>query len=334
MGVSMAFSALMNSLWQFYLFYGILAGIGMSAFYVPLSAVVARWFVKKQGLALGIFGAGVGIGSFVLSPVAQYVILQYGWRLAYWVLAFLALSTLLTVPSFRSNPEEMHVLPFGQGQMAPCNHSLQSVGGTVKRNLVEAIKTRVFVLMFAAYLLFNVALQVVMVHMVAFATDVGIAEIVAAGALGFIGGTNAVGRIVMGGISDRIGSNTTLLISVAVSAVMIPVLMLAKTGLVLYVFALAFGFAYGGSVASTTRFSSELFGVKAMGQVFGAITLGANIGGAIGAYGAGYIFDITSSYYLAFGLSAATFVLSFIFTALVGYSQRHAQESVRYVSEQ
>jgi MFS family permease len=58
-----------SALWQLYLFYGLIIGIGMSGIWVPLMSTVARWFNKKRSLMTGIVIAGAGIGQLIAPPI-------------------------------------------------------------------------------------------------------------------------------------------------------------------------------------------------------------------------------------------------------------------------
>ncbi|MEE9399392.1 MAG: MFS transporter, partial [Dehalococcoidales bacterium] len=80
-----------NTMWQFYLFYGVIIGTGMSGAYVPLASTVAKWFVRRRGMMTGILVAGSGIAALVGPPVASWLISTYGWRTSYFILGSIAL---------------------------------------------------------------------------------------------------------------------------------------------------------------------------------------------------------------------------------------------------
>ena len=77
-------SSRMQSLWQYYLFYGLLAGMVLSSIgHIAHSIILPKWFLRKRGLAVGIAMAGVGIGIVTLVPLSQLMITRFGWRTAY-----------------------------------------------------------------------------------------------------------------------------------------------------------------------------------------------------------------------------------------------------------
>jgi MFS family permease len=83
LGLGLSLTSQISALWQLYATYGFLMGVGMSVFYSPLLATTSRWFAKRRGLALGIVSAGIGAGTLIMAPLANYLILTHGWRASY-----------------------------------------------------------------------------------------------------------------------------------------------------------------------------------------------------------------------------------------------------------
>jgi MFS family permease len=92
-GLAYLLLANMNSLWQFYLFFGLGAGICVGSTYTPVNATISKWFVEKRALALGIAIMGITVGQMVLSPITAYIITEHGWRTAYLVLSMVVFVT-------------------------------------------------------------------------------------------------------------------------------------------------------------------------------------------------------------------------------------------------
>ena len=82
LGISYLLLAQVNVLWQFHLGFGVLTSVGMAATVSPVMATVARWFVRRRGLMIGIVQAGLGVGGLILSPLTGWLIVNYGWRAA------------------------------------------------------------------------------------------------------------------------------------------------------------------------------------------------------------------------------------------------------------
>ncbi|GAH36150.1 unnamed protein product, partial [marine sediment metagenome] len=81
----------LNTIWQLYLFYGVIVGIGMSGMDVLSLSTIARWFVRRRGMMSGIVKAGAGIGMAIMPPIANWLISSYGWRTSYFIVGIIAL---------------------------------------------------------------------------------------------------------------------------------------------------------------------------------------------------------------------------------------------------
>src|SRR5215212_355181 len=108
-GLALLGCSQLSALWQLYLFFGLLAAVGVTAMgWVSAVALVGRWFSRRMGLAVGIIGAGIGLGTFIGAPPIQFLIETYGWRTAYVVLAVvLALAPQPLALLLRARPEEL-----------------------------------------------------------------------------------------------------------------------------------------------------------------------------------------------------------------------------------
>lgn len=306
-----------HSLWELCLFYGFIGGAGMSGMYVPCISAIARWFVKRRGVVVGLVVAGVGIGTIIMPPLASHLIAVYGWRSTYIILGVVILVTI--VPSaliLRRDPQEMGLSAYGAAETSA------SVGGSAVAergiSLWKALRGWQFWTIFWMYMLVFLSLEVGMIHVVPYATDVGLSAAMAAGIISVMGATSIVGRISMGALSDRIGIRRTLAISFCCQLVMMLFLIWAKSSWSLYLFGVVFGFSYGGWVALFLPLTGEVFGLKYLGTIFGGITVAAGVGSAIGPTAAGYIFDVTDSYTLAFLIGAVVVVLALALNFLPG----------------
>jgi len=96
-GIALLLMSQINSLWQVYLIWGALMGIGFSFCSIPLMAIIPRWFSKKQGIAMGIATAGKGIGGIISPLLAQWLISAYSWRYAFTTLGFVALIIIIPI---------------------------------------------------------------------------------------------------------------------------------------------------------------------------------------------------------------------------------------------
>lgn len=158
----------------------------------------------------------------------------------------------------------------------------------------------------------------VLAHIIPHATDIGLSAGEAAAILSLIGGTRAIGMVLLGSVADRVGRKKTAIFSTLLQALAMVWLIWAKDPWMLYLFAIAYGLANGGLIASITALLGGTFGLNRIGSILGVLDIGWAIGAATGPVIGGLIFDITESYSLAFLLGAAAMVIIALLTALIG----------------
>lgn len=303
-----------SAIWQVYLFYGVLVSIGMSGCWVPLLSTTAKWFIKRRGLASGIAVSGVGVGIIIMPPLANQLISSYGWRTSYIIIGLIVLAgTVISAQFIRRDPSQMGLIAYGADTVKVESPHLQVHGFSLQ----EAIRTRQFWMICVMFLCANFCLQTVIVHLVPYATDIGVSATAAATVLSVIGVVSIGSKIGAGSIADRTGSKRVMIVvSILMSA---SFLWLQSTSelWMLYVFAVVFGLAYGSFVSVQSPMVAEFFGLRAHGAILGPVVFAANIGGAIGSLVAGRIFDISGSYYWAFVLCAILGATSLILSILL-----------------
>lgn len=292
MGLGLILCSRTNSVALFYLGYSVLGGTGLSFIFVPNQATIARWFVKKKGLALGIMFAGGGIGTLIATPLLQNGIDIYGWRTVYF---YLGLSIICipaaAAPLLKKNPGEIGLEPLGQGEEKAYGSAIDNTDQSKDFTLRQALKSSSFWILNIGITLMFMGFFMAQVSMVPHLTDNGIPAVAAALALGIASAFNALGRVLMGAISDTIGTKRAFYISMIVGAIMLFWLSYVRTSYMMYLFVIFFGLANGGSVPQIARMVSELFGVKAMGGILGVSMLITTLGPALGPVlgGASYV---------------------------------------------
>ena len=321
LSVGYALMSLINAPWQLYIFYGIIIGTGGGFGYLPVTSTVSRWFVKRRGMALGITTAGIGIGTLALAPFAQFLISEFDWRASYLIIAGILFVIGLPISRLmRLQPSEKGLLPDGMEGVVEEEHN--NSPSAVDFTLKQAIRTKAFLLLFAMNVFLTFALQMVMVHLKAYATDVDITPMVAATALGLVGGASILGRIAIGIASDKIGRKRSFFIASFLMAVMMLWLLQARQPWQFYLFSVIFGFGYGSWIPLFPAIIADWFGTKFHGTIFGVIMVAPGIGGAIGPLLAGHISDVTGSYDIAIMIGAAVLFI----TAACSFAIKGPQE--------
>jgi len=182
------------------------------------------------------------------------------------------------------------------------------VGGSVQ---APAVRTPHFWLHFAVYLFTGVGSFLVSLHQLAFAIDVGFDKLYAAGVLGIGSFLAIAGTIVTGSLSDYIGRESSAILAYGISIVGV-ICALLITGpdqhWLLWLHACFFGLTWGARGPAITAKTADLFPGGRLGTILGVITIGSGIGSAVGAWAAGWIFDLSGSYRLAFSLSIVAYL--------------------------
>ena len=326
------FSSRVNALWQFYLSYSLLGGMGFSFLFISLSSTIPRWFIEKRGLALGILFAGGGIGGLIISPMLQSLIDSYDWRVAFLVLTGLACGIVLPAALFlKKEPQDMGLLPLGANKAASPpeaegkGRESPGPGGETSvqdYSLGQALKTGSFWIFGVTVVLTLLGVMMAQVNMVPHATDQGVPATTAALALGIAAAFNALGRLVMGAASDKIGTKRSICFCFILGACTLFWLIFVNKPWMMFLFVAPFGFAYGGFVPQIPRVISELYGVKSVGGILGLFTSLTAVGPALGPVLGGAIFDRTGSYDLAFLTGGVGILAGLVLVMLIKLPKR------------
>jgi MFS family permease len=313
LGLGYMLMSQVNALWQFYLFYGVLVGLGMGLYWVPLMAAVLRWFDRGRALAIGVVGSGIGVGQLILPPAATWLISAYGWRLSYLILGSICLGSVILAAQFLGkNPKEKRA-PTPGGQRAVKIEQAEP-GDFSARAAVRSRPFWLFCGMFSSWLF---CLAVIQVHTVIYATGTGMSPASAAKIIAIIGIAGIGGRLILSHLADAIGLKPVLIICLALSSAAFVWLVLAQGGWVLYFFAAIFGIAYGAFEVLHAPVMAQLFGLASFGTIFGIAMAFSSLGSILGPVAAGYIFDTAGSYHPVFLLCIGMSLISFGCAALL-----------------
>lgn len=310
-------SAATQNLWQLYICYGVMTGIGVSAGYGPLVVGVSRWFSASRGLAMGILSTGISVGIMLVPLLSSRLIPTFGWRSSFAILGLVTGAVIIGSTFFlRSDSQSLGQVPRdGEKRGTLKDTSTTNSPAAIHAgdwNLSEALMTRTFWMIFAGYLLWCIGFYMIAVHLAAYGTDIGLSPTAAAMAVSLVGVGGILGKFLMGLLSDRIGPQKVLVINVLLQGVCIFALMGSRNATSLYLFSTLFGFGYGGTGPQLPVVTAIFFGLASIGEIFGVLILSGQIGGAIGPLLAGKIFNVTQSYFLGFltgGISVLTATL-------------------------
>jgi MFS family permease len=304
----------LDAIWQLYLFFGVVFGIGLSSIDVIALTTIARWFVKKRGIVTGIVKVGTGAGQMIIPFLVSILITGYGWRNSCVIIGVAVLVILVAIAQvLRRDPGLMGLSP-DWGAEEPADKPDLASEGLSRR---EALRTWQFWTICAVNLSIVFCLMIVVVHIVPFAQDINVSATRAAGVLSTIGGVSMAGRFMTGLSIDRIGSKIVMIFSFILLIIGLLWLQISKELWMLYLFAMIYGTAHGAFFTAISPMVAEFFGIKAHGALFGIVVFSGTFGGALGPFLAGYIFDITAGYSLAIWICTLMSALGFMLVALL-----------------
>ena len=290
----MSFYFLSASLWHFYVLYLLL---GVSSGNTPAySKVISCWFDHKRGLALGLAMAGIGLGAFIMPPLAQALITGVGWRHAYVLLGLLVIGITIPVVGLflQETPQRMRLLP--DGETVIHTRAAKPSGQEPGLSCQEAWHTGAFWLMVSAFFLQSVGFHGYFIHLVPLLTDRGVSAQSAAlvMSLGAVGGM--LGRVGGGYLLDRCFAPYVAVCFFCGSALGLFILWSGAVGGLAFVAAFLGGLGVGAEFDIIAYMVSRYFGLRAFGEIYGYVFAAFTLGGVIGPPLMGIGFDSTGSY--------------------------------------
>ncbi len=314
--------AAVNSLWQMYVLFFIIGagfnGIGGS---VPLVALIANWFVKRRGLALGIGFAGFPIGAMIITPIVGLIQLHLGWRATFLFAGLVTLVITLPLIIFvlKDKPEQMGLLPDGNVRVDTAKNTkiTKTAISAEKLSLGHYFKTYKLWLICIGFALMVIAEMAVIQHEVSFLTDMGISTVLAASAFGFTAGFSGLGRLASGWLADRIQARYVVILLCILEIIGVLILLQARSMALVWIFVALWGFASGSFFSILPMIINDIYTPSVFNVVFGFIN-GLVYGAmALGVPLAGFIFDATGSYHLVFILAIAFYGIAMVSTYFI-----------------
>ncbi len=257
----------------------------------------------------GMTVAGTAAGTLVSPLIANRLISIYSWRTSFTILsvAVFVLVTGLAQLLIR-NPEKMGLLPYGAETGLEGHKNFNTPG----ISLQEAVRTAQLWLLLVIYVCAGFFVQVVIVHIVIHAAELGISPLNAASVLSIVGVGSLAGRLMGGSVSDRFGNKSTTIAAFILMGFGFTWLLAARHLWMLYLFAILFGLAYGEILCMMSLLPADLFGLRSQGAILGIVVFASTPGGGMGPSAAGAIFDLTGSYQAVFLVCIAAVIIGLV----------------------
>lgn len=304
--LGMILSGYAANTWQLILFYSVFVGLGDTVLYITCVAVVSRWFTKKRAFAIGIITTGVPLSGLITNPLTASLINNFGFRHALIALGGIMLVTLLAAFVMRGYPQDMGLKPYGEEDDDQENESALKNNSNKNKDwtALEAISTPYYWIMYSMYTLAFITFLIIVTQFYNFEIDLKISALAAAGPPAAIGFGSIIGRTLLTSLlAEVLEYRKVLLICLLAQGSSIILLLVfdnADSIWAFYLFGLLFGFFYSACIPIFPTLLAKFFGLKAMGTIYGIFGTSYSIA-AIGApILAGYVFDITGSYFYPF----------------------------------
>ena len=298
LGAALALTGQVTSLAQYYVCFGLLGGAGIAGMLIPSTTIVTRWFVRSRGTAMGVLSAG-GPGSAVaFYPLNAWLIEMLGWRMA--LVSFggiVAAATVLLTLLYREPPPPH--LPAGGAAFT------SSAGARAPREVWTLRRALRSVSLWAAFVMTAlgvIGFQIMATHQVAHAVDQGVPRATVVWLFALAAGCMMAGNVLGGWLSDRVGRGWVFVAGtvLAIVGILCFAQLRGPEDHVLLLLYVASAFGFGMRIAQLSTIPADVFAGPHLGAILGVVGAGGGLGGAIGPYLAGWLFDVTSSYRLAF----------------------------------
>jgi OFA family oxalate/formate antiporter-like MFS transporter len=313
MGLGLVLSSQVSTLWQLYVFYGVIGGIGSCSIWVPITSTIAKWFDDKRGIAMGGALSGFGFGILILAPFLRKIILIHGWRIA---LLFSGIATfiVITLTGVVLKDKAEIKKDYKYEKIPNFRDSLRIQIKNMLFICKQVLRRPEFWLLFNLWVLSTVVRSIYFQHIVLFSLTINIPSIHGALTLGIMGINSIIGRIFIGFIMDRFGSSRSLILCYVINLFSTLILIYTKTEFFLYLFAILFGFSSGGRTTLEVPLVMDFFELKNMSIILGMFEIAFGIGGFIGPYLGGYVFDILGRYNEIFLFCSFLTMISLVIT--------------------
>ncbi len=317
-------SVLMTASWQLLVFWGVLIGLGTGSMALVFAATIAnRWFVRRNGLVMGVLTAGAATGQLIFLPLVAAMAETSGWRPASLVIAGAA---LLAVPIVwfvvRDHPEDRGVIPYGAD---PATHvpAVRATGGAARRaleGLAFAARHRSFWALAAAFAICGATTNgLIGIHFIPSAHDHGMPTTVAAGLLAAVGVFDILGTVASGWLTDKFDPRVLLVAYYAfrgVGLALLPWLLSDTVHPSMVLFIVVYGLDWVATVPPTVKLCREIFGDRGT-IVFGWVFASHQVGAGIAALVAGVIRDGLGTYTYAWYGGAALCAIAAVLSVVV-----------------
>ena len=314
----------MTSLWQLFVLWGVVVGVGTGLTALVMAAIVStRWFIERRGLVLGLLGASSATGQLAFLPLAAAIQTHWGWRYAVVpTLVGLALAAVAVVLFMVDRPADLGLPAYGAHHVEPAPATRPTLGAAL-RVLGEVAPHPTFWILCGTFFICGLSTNgLIQTHFIAYCGDLGVAAVTAASVLALMGLFDFVGTIGSGWLSDRIDNRALLFMYYGLrglSLIYLPASSFSYESLGL--FAAFYGLDWIATVPPTVRLTAQTFGANRAGVAFGWIFAAHQMGAAAAAYGGGLSRTLLGTYTPAFYIGGGACIVAALAIWLIGVNK-------------
>ncbi len=298
LGVALALTGQVTSLAQYYLCFGVLGAAGIAGMLIPSTTIVTRWFVRSRGTAMGVLSTGPE-SAVAFYPLNAWLIATLGWRMALVAFGCIVAAATVSLTLLYREPPADEDRPAGGADTRPSRGTRVTGEAWTLRRALRSIRLWAA---FAMTALGVIGFQIMATHQVAHAVDRGFPQHTVVWLFAFGAGCMMAGNLLGGWLSDRVGRGWVFVLGTVVAILGIGCLALMRgpQDLVLLLLYTVSGFGFGMRIAQLSTIPADVFAGPHLGAILGVVQAGGGLGGAIGPFLGGWLFDVTGSYRLAF----------------------------------
>ena len=305
--LGMLLTGYISTIWELYLYFGVLLGVAQAIFLVPLIPSAMYWFRRHLGIGMGLIMASWGLGPALAAVVVSLLLEGMGWQNGFIALGVGSAAIMFVlIGLFRDTPADRGIQPYGY---RPGDVEVQKRKSDPEKTKVfnkYMRKTGAFWNMSSIHFLGCVGHAIILVYIVPLAVKEGLTLVQAASVLTILSAVSVITRILVPIMCEYIGTRTVMFVFFAAQGILVVMLFWTHDLWMFYLFAVIFGIGYGGETGGFPILNRRYYGHAPTGSPYGFQMLGAGLGMALGGWIGGPIFDIFGSYDVALWISIAT----------------------------
>jgi len=317
--------AYLNELWELYLGYGVLVGLGLSiGGMLAVMTVINNWFIMKRSIALAVSMAGMGFSGTVMIPGLVRMIEYTGWRNTYLFIAAFVTVFCIIIPGLflKNRPEDLGQVPDGpaaveseSGKQAESSYRYL-YKTQVEFTAGEAMRTRTLWLLVVYGTLLFLVMNALVTHHYNFLCSIGLSEATASYAVGFFSAVMAVSQLGIGVLGLRFRMQSLAALTLGIGVVGYIMLLTAERHpehvYIVFIYCFLLGIAFGIQAIAMGNLFPDYFGRTEFPKIMGYTMPITTLFSSFGATAAGFILDKTGVYTLAFQLSLGAMIAALI----------------------